>query len=586
MFLYFGWIYLGYDRIPNLVSITDVDRKEFDYIIVGAGTVGSVIANKLSSMDNVTVLLIEAGTTFGPLSIIPLLTTFQQNTTVDWAFRTVPQRYSSTGFDNRQQLLPRGKGLGGSSQLNYMLQYNDDIEMEFDKWETYSGSTWKRTNMMKYLLSESNSEDGWIDSDLTSVTDCHIELSHEFRKMSEEFEDLNEDVDFHLAKYHTKKGIRWNVYHKYLRPVFRNENLKILYNTRARKIHFTGNRATTILISPENDFQKIHLVHAKHEIILSAGAYQTPQILKLSGIGPANELKSLNITIVKDLPSVGSNLFDHIHLPLYVGVESPISLTMDKVMSAAEIFKYLLHGTGFYSNFGVIGFVVRQNGSAVGLFGTGSIDEKLFRGVSNYNRETFRSIFPLYNNSNQEGIVLLCTCHHPKSRGTVTLKNRNPKTPPLIDPNYLHEKVDIDCMIDSIRLAVRLVQSEVFQSLKPKIHWPRLRHCTNFGPTAKDFRDNSPNDRYLECLLRSSSITSHHPGGTASLGSVIDDRLRIPGIDGIRIADASILPTTIAGTPNALLSLIGRHAADIFLNDLSQTKVEKSDQLNTVVKDD
>lgn len=142
-----------------------------------------------------------------------------------------------------------------------------------------------------------------------------------------------------------------------------------------------------MIISPENDFQKIHLVHAKHEIILSAGAYQTPQILKLSGIGPESELKSLNITVVKDLPSVGSNLFDHIHMPLYVSIDKPLTLTMDKVINAAEIFKYLLHGTGFYSNFGVIGFVVADDGSAVGLFGTGSIDEKSFRGVSNYNKE-------------------------------------------------------------------------------------------------------------------------------------------------------------------------------------------------------
>lgn len=108
-------------------------------------------------MGNVTVLLIEAGTTFGPLSIIPLLTTFQQNTTVDWAFRTVPQQYSSAGFVNRQQVLPRGKGLGGSSQLNYMLHYGDDMETEFDKLEAFAGSLWGRANLMKYL-SESNTE--------------------------------------------------------------------------------------------------------------------------------------------------------------------------------------------------------------------------------------------------------------------------------------------------------------------------------------------------------------------------------------------------------------------------------------------
>ncbi len=121
---------------------------------------------------------------------------------------------------------------------------------------------------------------------------------------------------------------------------------------------------------------------------------------------------------------------------------------------------------------------------------------------------------------------MLSTCHNPKSRGSVKLKNRNPKTPPLIDPNYLFEKDDVDCMIHSIKVAIRLVQSDVFQSLKPKIHWPRIRHCRNFDPTENDFRNNSPNDRYLECLLRTTSITSHHPAGTCALGSCIDERLR------------------------------------------------------------
>lgn len=172
------------------------------------------------------------------------------------------------------------------------------------------------------------------------------------------------------------------------------------------------------------------------------------------------------------------------------------------------------------------------------------------------------------------------------------LKNRNPKTPPLIDPNYLHVKDDVDCMINSIKLAMRLVQSEVFQSLNPRIHWPRLRHCTNFGPTESDgFQQNIPNDRYLECLLRIVSITSHHPGGTCAMGSSLDNRLRfsdifnfyfdylryvrilfcrISGIDGLRVVDASILPTTVAGTPNVVLDLIGRHVSDIISKELRE----------------
>lgn len=197
-----------------------------------------MIASRLSSIQNISVLLIEAGNVFGPLSIIPLLTTFQQNTSVDWAFRTVSQKYSSAGFTDQQQLLPRGKGLGGSSQLNYMLHYVNDIEKEFDTWEAFGGSEWGRSNLMKYL---SDFNDFRFESELTSVVDSGVELSRVFRKMKIEldealYESEEEDIDFRLAKYHTKNGIRWSVYHKYLRPTFRNKNLKILYNTRVRKV--------------------------------------------------------------------------------------------------------------------------------------------------------------------------------------------------------------------------------------------------------------------------------------------------------------------------------------------------------------
>lgn len=146
----------------QILSIFKLPEKtNFDFVLlkVGGGTVGSVIANKLSSIGNVSVLLIEAGNIFGPLSIIPLLTTIQQSTSVDWAFRTVPQKYSSAGFVNQQQFLPRGKGLGGSSQLNYMLHYSDGTEKEFDKWEIFGGSEWGRENLMKYLIEDSGCND-------------------------------------------------------------------------------------------------------------------------------------------------------------------------------------------------------------------------------------------------------------------------------------------------------------------------------------------------------------------------------------------------------------------------------------------
>lgn len=164
------------------------------------------------------------------------------------------------------------------------------------------------------------------------------------------------------------------------------------------------------------------------------------------------------------------------------------------------------------------------------LFGMGSVDEQALRHVSNFKADVFRAFFPLHRNTSQEGFLFLSTCHQPRSRGAVYLRNPKMESQAFVNPNYLKDKSDIDCMRKAIRLAAKTVETEPFKRIGAKIHWPVVKRCLNFGPFEEDFQTNRPSDRYLECILRVAALTGHHPGGTAAIGlhseAVVDNYLR------------------------------------------------------------
>jgi choline dehydrogenase len=340
-------------------------------------------------------------------------------------------------------------------------------------------------------------------------------------------------VGYKLAEFTIKNGVRWSAYHEFLRPAAKeNKNLRILKSTRVHKVLFDeAKRATQVLVSPDNDFGKVMRISARREIIVSSGAIQTPQILKLSGVGPAEELLKHNIELVHDSPNVGSNYFDHMSLPLFVSIEKPASVTKNKVLTFKAMTDYLLHGAGVMGNPGVVGVGSAQNDSfGVILFGLGTVDEQLFRDIANYRQNTFRAVFPMHANSSQEGIIFLSSCHLPKSRGTVSLRSDRIGDSPAIDPNYLAEDYDVECMRRAIRFSVDTVESQPFVELGARIHWPKLKECEELAPTDGQLEANRPSDEYLECFIRVAAITTYHPGGTCAIGSaedsVLDEELK------------------------------------------------------------
>lgn len=294
------------------------------------------------------------------------------------------------------------------------------------------------------------------------------------------------------------------------------------------KIEFDSQkRASAILVKLPGSNDSIEIKTAK-EVIICAGAFQTPQILKLSGIGPATELNRHRIPVVHDSPNVGQNYFDHLNLPLFVSINATASVTLDKILHPRTIVDYLSKGTGVLATTAVAGIGSLRGGKfGVILFGMGSVDEQALRHVSNLQQDTFRAFFPLHHNASQEGFLFLNTCHQPKSRGAVFLRDRNIESQPFINPNYLKDRFDVDCMSAAIRLAAKTVECEPFRRLGAKLHWPRVKSCANFGPSSEE---GVQTDRYLECILRVAALTGHHPGGTAAIGlhseAVVDNHLR------------------------------------------------------------
>lgn len=311
---------------------------------------------------------------------------------------------------DKVQFLPRGKGIGGSSQLNYLLHF-DGHRNDFDRWVENGADLWTINDEVdltnaKHFKNGCTAEHSCSDSD-TITTDTKSQnllrtrlrttpITYDYSQLASTFIDASaelchrnsSDFEYHLAKYNTHKGLRHSVYHAYLKPAFRRQNLKILLSTRVHRIILKQKNAVGVWVTEDN-FKRTPLkIHAAREVIVSAGAFHTPQILKLSGIGPAKELKRFNIKVIHNAPMIGRNLYDHSSMPLYVSVNESITVTRSKVLSVWEVLNYFLHGDGLFSNFGVLGYLNDRNADfGSGIFGVGSIDERILRRIVNTDRE-------------------------------------------------------------------------------------------------------------------------------------------------------------------------------------------------------
>ncbi|XP_022824695.1 neither inactivation nor afterpotential protein G [Spodoptera litura] len=590
--------YIVYQKYVNVyTSIIIKPQKRYDYIIVGAGTAGCVLASRLSEDPNTSVLLVEAGDHMGFFTRIPLTPTAAQQGPDDWSVRTKPQKYSSFGLWGQSQFIPRGKGLGGSGQINFLL-HGSGLLGDYDRWAQLGFNGWTFRDLKPYFIKAF----GTVRSEFDSGH-CAIDGDCPAAKVPMKLKQIDDDNElmniFRLASMHSKKnifrrptatikdGARHSTLNAYLKPVLGRKNLHVLLKTQAVSIRFINMTASSLYILQNH--RELDNIFANKEIIVAAGAIKSPQLLMLSGIGPPDLLKRLKIKLVYPNKEVGRNLHDHMNMPIYVSVQRPISVTLSKVFTFTTAFEYFWKNTGPLA-FPPLSGVEYQNTSAVMLFSMGTASERLLRDLSNYKPQVFRDTFPFYNNTNKEGFMFLSTCVQPRSRGTITLADSTTSMPPIVDPNYLEQYYDVKCMVKAIRRAEELVSTKPFQDIGARIHWPRPERCLSLwryskedqrGPVMRKRKFGikkqsqtkeqkpkpkpiqSPPDAYLECIIREVAVTGHHAGGTCAGGRVVDEQLRVKPVSGLRVVDASVLPSPISLYPNSVIVAMAERAADL-----------------------
>lgn len=480
------------------------------------------MAGELAANSELSILVIEAGESMGYKSEVPFLCTLLQGTKYDWGFKTVRQHFSTNGLLNNTQKWPRGRGLGGSGQINYML-HSVGQPQDFDNWaQNYGLHSWDYHNFSCFLNGRNCiGKPPFREFVLTETDVYESPLAYYFKRAGEEYKFSRMEsgsVEFNLARLTTKNGRRHSSYDEYLKPLMgKRKNLHVITKKMVSKIEIVKTptepaRATGVHI------RNVGFVRAKKEVILSAGTVQSPQLLTLSGIGHYYDLHYAKIPVKVRNDEVGRNLFDHVNVPIYVSIDRPISVTAKSMISIRQFLMYL-NGRGLYSNPGIIGTgTIANSSSGFIFFGMGSIDQVTMRLVSNLERHTFENLFPYHLNPDQHGFVLLSTCYHPRSRGSITLRTSSIKDAPLIDPKYYTDDFDIKCTIDSMRLAIDMVtNTATFLGLNAKISWPEFKHCSRYYHKT---------DKYLECLIRTAGMTGHHPGGTCSMGKVVNEKLK------------------------------------------------------------
>ena len=529
----------------------------FDYVIVGAGTAGCVLANRLSADPGVSVLLLEAGGRDDWIWIhIPVGYLYCiGNPRTDWRYKTEPE----AGLNGRSINYPRGRVLGGSSSINAMLYLRGQAR-DYDEWAQLSGdSAWAWQNVLPVFMGV---EDHWRGADekhgeggewRVETPRARWEIIEAFRDAAVESgipwtDDFNRGNNEGVSRFEVnqKSGVRWSASKAFLRPAMKRPNLTVMTGALVRKIRFAGRRALGIEYFQGNEEV---FAEARRETILSAGAIGSPQILQLSGIGPGALLARHGIPVVHDLPA-GENLQDHLQLRMAFKVKNALTLNtmLHSWWEKAKIgLEYALHRTGpMTMPPSQLGAFVKSDPSQA----TPNLEYHVQPlSLDRFGEPPHR--FPAFTAS-------VCNLR-PTSRGHVRITSPDPRAYPAIQCNYLSTAEDRKVAVDSIRLTRRIVNES--QALKP------------YGP--EEFVPG-PNFQTEEELVRAAGnigTTIFHPVGTCRMGrendpsAVVDPRLRVRGIERLRVIDASVMPTITSGNTNSPTMMIAEKGAAMTIED-------------------
>ncbi|TMN96522.1 GMC family oxidoreductase N-terminal domain-containing protein [Pseudoalteromonas sp. S558] len=524
---------------------------EYDYIIIGAGSGGCVIASRLSEDKNVSVCLIEAGKSDNSAFVqmpagIAASVPYGINS---WHYNTVPQK----ALNNRCGFVPRGKVLGGSSSTNAMV-YIRGNKYDYDQWAANGNTGWDFESLLPYFIKSENNK-AFVNDDLHGTKGpLHIQELNNPSDVNQCFlnacveqgvnlsDDINgkEQSGARLSQVTQHNGERCSAAKAYLTPYLNRPNLTVLTNSHVNKINIKNKTAKGVQIERNN--QVIDLL-ARKEVILSAGAINSPQILMLSGIGPKDHLSAHSIKVEHELDGVGANLQDHLTVvPLYKSKTSKGTFGVSP-LGIASIFKECVN------------WFTKREGRLTSNFAESHAFIKLFKDSPAPDVQLEFVIGLVDDHSRKlhtgHGYSIHSSIMRPKSRGTITLADNNPRSAPLIDPNYLSHPDDLTVMLAGLKKTLAIMQSKAFDNIRGKMVYPL----------------DINNDEQLIAFIRQTADTEYHPVGTCKMGqdsmAVVDTNLRVHGMSNLRVVDASIMPIIITGNTNAPVIAIAEKAADL-----------------------
>jgi choline dehydrogenase len=519
-------------------------QASYDYIIVGAGSAGCVLANRLSEDPAVQVLLLEAGTPDKKKEIhVPAAFAKLFQTSLDWAYETEAEPY----LNNRKLYWPRGKMLGGSSSLNAMV-YIRGNRFDYDHWRDLGNDGWSFDEVLPYFKKTENQERGASSyhgsGGSLNVADGRSinPLSHTFIEAGKHLglpynHDFNGETQEGVGLYQVtqKNGQRHSAAAAYLTPVLERPNLTVMTGAQVTKLLFERARAVGVSYLRAG---KLEHVYATEEILLSGGAINSPQLLLLSGIGPARDLRALGIPILFDLPGVGKNLQDHLLAGCVYTCTKPV--TLEAAETLPNLLKYVFFKRGpLTSNVAEAGGFVKTRADLP------APDVQLTFGPAYYMRHGF-------DNPKGYGFSIMATVLRPQSRGEICLRSDNPFVAPRISANYLSEAYDLRTLVQGVHLTRALAQTQAFDAYRADEMWP-----------GSDLKSN----RAIEDHICQTAETLYHPVGTCKMGkdefSVVDAALRVHGMRGLRVVDASVMPTITSGNTNAPTMMMAEKAAEL-----------------------
>jgi choline dehydrogenase len=525
------------------------DDQDFDYIIVGAGSSGCVLANRLSENPSNSVLLLEAGSRdLNPWIHVPVgyFKTMHHPAT-DWCYLTEPEE----GTSNRRLQWPRGKVLGGSSSLNGLLYVRGQAQ-DYDRWEALGNNGWSYKDVLPYFKKSEDQERGANEyhgvggpqkvSDLRlrrPIADHFIKAATEVGiPFNEDYNGASQDgVGYYQQTAH--KGFRWSTAKGFLKPARKRANLTVKVKAQVTRILFDDLKAVGIEYQKNG---KLYQARANKEVILSAGAIGSPQILQNSGVGPKDLLERVGVPLVKHLPGVGENLQDHLQIRLvFKTSERTLNDELSSFLKRMWVgMQYVFKRTG----------PLTLAASQVAIFTRSNAEVE--RPDIQFHMQ------PLSADKPGDGVhpfsAFTCSvCQlRPWSRGRIQIKSNNPFEYPAIYANYLSDERDHQVAIDSIKVARKISQAPALAA-----------HIIDEYVPGRQFQS----DQELLQAARDYSQTIYHPSCTCAMGqdemAVVDNRLRVHGLEALRVVDASIMPELVSGNTNAPCIMIAEKAADM-----------------------